>query len=396
MSKVVFFNIPAHGHTNPTLEIVKELVRQEHEVIYYSFSAFKEKIEAVGGKFISCDESLPPLALEDEKKIGKDFSALIEMVVETTIALEEKVCEELNIFQPDCVIYDSMCIWGKLFATKLNIPSICSTTTFAFNQQTAKYMKQSLNEILGMLSGMPRVNKKLERLRQRGYEIPNLISLIENNNQTNTIVYTSREFQPLVETFSLHYRFIGPSIANDIMTHEKKNRPKVYISLGTVNNQEKRFYKNCIQAFQDVEVEVIMSVGEKTNLSDLGRIPKHFKIEHYVNQIQVLQTSDIFLTHGGMNSVNESLYYRVPMILFPRQSEQRMVANRVVELGAGKLLKRNHPNVIRETTLSILNQPKYKENAIQISQSFKTSGGSKEAVCFIQQIIQSSQVTTLE
>ena len=55
MSKIVFFCIPAHGHTNPTLGVVKELVNRGHEVWYYSYDAFKEKIENAGAKFIACD-----------------------------------------------------------------------------------------------------------------------------------------------------------------------------------------------------------------------------------------------------------------------------------------------------------------------------------------------------
>ena len=168
MSKIVFFCIPAHGHTNPTIEVVRELVNRGNEVVYYSFNEFKDKIEGAGAKFISCDKYLPELKPEDEKKVGKDFAALIEMVVDTTLALDEKVCSELKEFKPDCIVSDSLSFWGKLFAKKLNIPYICSTTTFAFNENTAKMMKQGLNEIVRMILGMGRINKKLELLRKQG------------------------------------------------------------------------------------------------------------------------------------------------------------------------------------------------------------------------------------
>jgi len=56
MSRIAFFCIPAHGHTNPTLEVVKELIRQGHEVRYYSYECMKEKIESTGAEYISCDE----------------------------------------------------------------------------------------------------------------------------------------------------------------------------------------------------------------------------------------------------------------------------------------------------------------------------------------------------
>ena len=137
MSKIVFFSMPAHGHTNPTIEVVRELVNKGNEVIYYSFKEFKEKIEETGAKCICCDEYLPELKVEDENKVGKDFPLLINMIVDTTLALDKQVCEELTKFSPDCIVSDSLSLWGKLFAKKLNIQYICSTTTFAFNEHTA-------------------------------------------------------------------------------------------------------------------------------------------------------------------------------------------------------------------------------------------------------------------
>ena len=45
MSKIVFFSLPAYGHTNPTIEVVRELVNDGNEVVYYSFNEFKDRIE---------------------------------------------------------------------------------------------------------------------------------------------------------------------------------------------------------------------------------------------------------------------------------------------------------------------------------------------------------------
>ena len=56
MSKIVFFNIPAHGHTNPTLGVVKELVSRGHQVWYFSYNTMREKIESAGAAFVSCDD----------------------------------------------------------------------------------------------------------------------------------------------------------------------------------------------------------------------------------------------------------------------------------------------------------------------------------------------------
>ncbi|WP_166244031.1 macrolide family glycosyltransferase [Paenibacillus turpanensis] len=389
MSKIVFFSIPAYGHTNPTLPVVSELVSSGHQVWYYSFHEFQEKIESTGTTFISCDEFLPPISEEElNRKVGKDFAALIEMVADTTIALDEKVCTELRAFQPDCIVSDSLCFWGKLFAKKLEIPYICSTTSFAFNKHTAKLMKRSINEIFKMIVAMPRINKKMEMLRSHGYEVESFISIVQNDNETDTIVYTSEKFQPMAETFSNRYAFVGPSIwSSSEIFLEEKNGKVIYISLGTVLNQNKDFYQNCIEAFADSEYVVVMSVGEKTDITLLGQIPKNFIVKNRVDQMAVLKQTDAFITHCGMNSVNESLYYGVPMVLFPLHSEQRVVANRVAELKAGVLLKRSTPKNLKKAVADVIGDRKYRENAQQLTENLRGAGGAVRAAKVILQVI---------
>ncbi|GAK40847.1 oleandomycin glycosyltransferase [Paenibacillus sp. TCA20] len=392
MSKIVFFSIPAHGHTNPTLPVVRELVNRGHEVWYYSFLEFQEKIQAAGASFIACDEYLPKLSPEElDRKAGKDFAALIEMVADTTIALDAKVCKELQEYQPDCIVSDSLCFWGKLFANKLKIPYICSTTTFAFNQHTAKLMKRSFWELLRMVLGMPRINKKMKMLRDHGYDVRSFISIVQNDNDTNTIVYTSKEFQPMANTFSERYAFVGPSIRTlSPQENNIKDRQVIYISLGTVLNKNREFYNNCINAFAKSDYTVVMSVGEKTEIKSLGNIPDNFVVRNTVDQISVLQTADAFITHSGMNSVSESLYFGVPMVLFPQHSEQKMVANRVAELGAGVLLKEKKRADLAASVTEVLTNVKYKENAKKLSKSLRNAGGAVEAANVILEQAQSA------
>ena len=55
MSKLVFFNILAYGHTNPTLGVVRELVARGNQVWYYSFAPFQKVIQEAGATFVPCD-----------------------------------------------------------------------------------------------------------------------------------------------------------------------------------------------------------------------------------------------------------------------------------------------------------------------------------------------------
>ena len=127
-------------------------------------------------------------------------------------------------------------------------------------------------------------------------------------------------------------------------------------------------------------MDALMSVGQNINLLDLGQIPDHFQVQNYVNQVKVLQNTDLFITHSGMNSVNESLYYGVPMVLYPQQSEQKMVAKRVEELGAAIILGKINPKSIYDTARKVMENPEYQATALKLSQIFKDAGGAKAAV----------------
>lgn len=383
--KIAFFCIPAHGHTNPTLGVVKELIKNDNEVYYYSYEIMREKIESTGAKFISCDELDPQtkLSKEDKEKISKDLAFSTNLIVDLTLGLDNSILEEMEKIKPDVIVADSVAFWGKLIAKKLNIPFISSTTTFAFNKYSARVMKSDGPGLFQMLKSIPKINKSLKRLREKGYEVKSVLDIIANSNDTSTIVYTSKLFQPFAETFSENYDFVGPIIRESKLPIEKSDIPTVYISLGTVNNTNKNFYQNCIEALKNENLRVIMSVGEDTDIENLEGVPTNFVVEKFVDQISVLQIADIFITHCGMNSVSEALYFGIPLVLFPQTTEQHGVANRVKELNAGKFLEDINIENIRNTVLEVLNSKEIKENAQKISDSFKECGGAKEAARFI-------------
>jgi len=381
MARIVFFCIPAHGHTNPTLGVVKELTARGHEVLYYSYQSFREKIEAAGAKFIPCDEYDAELHLtrEEATRLGSDLKLSTRVLVDTTLALDDMVCREMERLKPDCIVADSMAVWGKAVAKKLGIPLVSSTTTFAFNQHSAKVMKQSFRELLSMLLAMPKIQKDIKRLQAKGYPIRNVLDLISNENATDTIVYTSPEFQPFSETFSDRYAFVGPILRSAEQVIEKRREKLVYLSMGTVNNDMLPLYRNCIQALEKSEYQVILSVGSQVDLSAFGTLPEHVEVYPSVDQIAVLQKADVFLTHCGMNSVSEALYFGVPLAMLPRTKEQEGVAERVRQLGAGMLLQDTAPQAIRQAVDKLLTDPTYGKNAEAIAESFRACGGPKAA-----------------
>ncbi|MBQ9663087.1 MAG: glycosyl transferase [Oscillospiraceae bacterium] len=389
--RIMWFCIPAYGHTNPTVEVVRELVRRGHEIRYYSFEEFRGKIEDTGAVFAPCDRFLPPLSARSEKKLRKVSTT--EMSIqsfETTGRMDGMLTEDVRSFRPDLLVSDSACFWGKLTAQKHHLPMVCSTTTFAFNQYSSKYMKYSAAEMADMILGLPLLNASMRKLRPLGYQVKSALDIVQNKNDTDTIVYTSERFQPCAETFDkTHYRFVGPSVKAVEPRREENARPKIYISLGTVINSHPEFYRNCIRALQNEQVEVLISCGKAFDAEQLEPLPQNVRVEAYVDQMQVLAETDLFITHCGMNSASEGLYMGVPELLFPLSGEQQAVARRVTEMGAGRILTRaeaDSPDAIREAVTALLADRAVRQAAAAMREDFLACSGPKGAADFIEEI----------
>ena len=363
---------------------MKELTAAGHQVYYFSFEMFREKIERAGAVFIGCDGY--DFEMEDKgnaDRVGKDKAFATELLVSSTLALDEMTTEKVREIRPDIVVSDSVAFWGKLVAMKHRLPYVSSTTTFAFNRYSAKYMKESPWDIAKMLFTMPKINKQIRRLQQKGYPVKGILDIVQNDNETNTIVYTSKYYQPCSDTFSDRYHFIGPSIRPVTEPYEKRAEKTVYISMGTVN-QNREFYRNCIHALGQTDWQVIISMG--TNTEHFDHVPDNIEIHESVDQMAVLSIADAFITHCGMNSASEGLYFRVPLVLFPQTPEQGAVAGRTEELGAGVMLESISENDIMASLRKVLYEPSYKASAVKISDSFRACGGAKEARAFLEEI----------
>ena len=320
---------------------------------------------------------------ENADRVGKDKVFATELLVSSTLALDEMSTRMIEEIKPDLVVSDSIAFWGKLAAMKHGLPYVSSTTTFTFNRYSAKYMQESPFDIVKMLLAMPRINRQIKRLRDKGYPVKSLLDIVQNDNDTNTIVYTSKYFQPCADTFSDRTHFIGPSIRPITQAFEKTADKTVYVSMGTVNKNDD-FYRNCIKALSATDYQVIISMGGNT--SHFDDLPENIQIYKSVDQMAVLSIADAFVTHCGMNSASEGLYFEVPLVLFPQTPEQDAVAKRTEELGAGVRLRSISEADILDALKTVLHDPQYKAGAVRVSESFKSCGGAAEAKHFLEQI----------
>ncbi|PGM57357.1 macrolide family glycosyltransferase [Bacillus sp. AFS053548] len=400
MARVLFINGGSEGHINPTIAVVEELISRGEEVVYFSIESFRERIE----------KTRATMRTIDEQKFIKAFLSggrthLLERInglLHTAEIVIPSVLEQIKGEHFDYIIHDSMFGCGRLIAQILNLPAISSCTSFAETKETFDKMleKQSKNIPEEIIKPINDEFKKLSLNIKKKYGVEiNSYFEVFCNPAPLTIVYTTRAFQPDGEAFNHLYKFVGPSIGSriqqdpfDLSTIKSKN--PIYISLGTVFNRSIDFYKLCFEAFGNSEHSVVMSIGKHTNLDDLGGIPSNFIVKQYVPQTEVLKYTKLFITHGGMNSTSEGLYYGVPLIVIPQNADQPMIAEQIAKIGAGLQLQSQNLTQIqlREAAENVLNNnSSYKKAIDSIKKSFREAGGYHQAVNEIFQFYKNSK-----
>jgi len=221
-------------------------------------------------------------------------------------------------------------------------------------------------------------------------------------SETLNIVFLPKEFQPDGETFDpQRFLFVGPSIQprpdnSHFPVEQLQGRTTLYISLGTVFNNQATFYNLCFAAFKDEPWQVVLSIGEQVDPATLDPIPANFIVRPHVPQLEVLQYTSLFVTHCGMNSTMESLYYGVPLVGLPQQPEQMMTARRIQELGLGTALDMNKLTVeqLQATVKAALANADYRANAQAMQQHVRNAGGYQRAADAIVSYVRSLRRAT--
>ena len=154
--------------------------------------------------------------------------------------------------------------------------------------------------------------------------------------------------------------------------------------MGTVINDRPDFYTKCIDALKDLNADVVISCGNAVDCEKLGILPENVQVFPYVDQLAVLAKADVFITHCGMNSVSESLYMAAPMVFYPQTGEQRAVARRAAEIGAGIMLEDDSTAGIRVAVREILDNKTYRDAAAECSADFRACSGAVGAAEFIE------------
>ncbi len=387
MARILFLNGGLEGHVNPTLEVVRELIRRGEEVVYLTTEPMRQRVEETGADVRTFDGA----RFSEVMRSGdiRHFVGVATGLLRTADVIIPRVLEETRGAPFDYVIHDTMLGCGRIVAQLLHLPAIASCTTFARSALDVERMLKDLSATLSY--------DEYERLIQDFHAVRDSVSqryavTVDSvyeaycNPEPLALVYTSQYFQPDGEHCDDGFQFVGPTrkvpTTQTVELWETLSSPLIYISLGTVFNQAPDFYRLCFEALGDSPYQVLLSVGVKTVVEDLGMIPKNFLVRNYVPQLEVLGQAQLFITHGGMNSVNEGLLQGVPLVVLPQGADQFAVGDRIADMGAGVRLdyRRLPPTEFRGQVDRIMNNSAMRGVCREIGKSLQRAGGAARAV----------------
>jgi len=341
MYKGVFFCTFGYGELIPPLRMVEELIKQKHDIVCYCTSEYQPLIERSGAIFRDYNAyndkaliALCTMLIEQNNKRyltykeKKDIEVLKKKINER---MYSKYKNEIDYKEIDYIITNYFNEFVVSLAEEYDLAVIYIHCNFAYcdeiiTRETDFAMKYFYNlddyytdEFLEDYHGIKKNKSKYDKIIH--------------------ILFFNKLLQPFYNYFDDSYKFVGSTVAQrrDFWGDELTNdsdiaNDNIYISMGSVLSMRKYyldFYLTCVEAFKNLSHQVIINVGtenKKTILSKIDNIPENIKLLSHAPQIKILEKSKLFITHGGMGSFQEALYFGVKMIIIPHNGDQFITA----------------------------------------------------------------------
>lgn len=402
MAKIALFNIPFSGHINPTLQLASQLVERGHHLDYWATAAMAKKIQPTGARLRTYPDSVHfPTGAENLFALTSQLATAAEQLYPWLLA-------ELEQHPLDIILTDSSTVWGQYLGLELDIPVVTLFPNFVVTQQvltnSPKTILKTLHDAARYLPDTIRAVTTSYHVSTNlhPYQVGSPMDVLSSTSTTN-IVFTSKDFQPYGVSFDDSFHFVGPQIASraNKVTQKRVDQQQIYISLGTLYNNNRRFYTNCVHALIDSQHHVTISTGSTEMTQYLQGLvlelqaknqstTSTFTIADRVDQLAVLASCDLFITHGGMNSVSESIAAQVPMLVVPQTIEQSINAARVEQLELGKYehnLFASAQKITAAVRKILSNSTAFQKPLSQLSDNFRTGQKEISAVKIIEQKI---------
>jgi MGT family glycosyltransferase len=391
--RILFSVHPAVGHLHPIVPVARALSTAGHEVAVVSAPSFRQEVEAFGLTHIGAGldwlmsdqstwDAFPPMPPP-----GPDFPAwaVLTLADITTRRMVPDLLAVAQEWQPDLIIREGMEYGGCIVAEMMGIAhaSLAGNAYAAVDSPDINYFpgnRQMLAEPLAR--------------HRREFGLPPDPELRMPFRYLH-LCFTPPSFDGAAARRPDHTHFIRhvdaepPGARLPEWVRRLPDRPVVLASLGTVFNKTPGVLEAIVAALADEKANVIVAIGRDEDPARFGPQPDHVRLESYLPQPLMLEHCDVFVTHGGFNSVKEALGAGVPMVVVPISADQPYSAERCAELGVARMIDpvERTPEAISEAVRQVLTEPSYRERAREIQAEMAALPGPERMVELLDELV---------
>ncbi|MFC8101357.1 MULTISPECIES: glycosyltransferase [unclassified Streptomyces] len=386
---IAMFSIAAHGHVNPSLEVIRELVARGHRVTYAIPPLFAEKVAETGAEPKLWNSTLPgPDA--DPEAWGTTLLDNVEPFFDDAVQALPQLIEAYRGDEPDLVLHDITSYPARVLGHRWNVPVVSLSPNLVAWEGYEKEV------------GEPMWEEPLKTERGQAY-YARFHAWLEENGITmhpdpfvgrpaRSLVLIPKALQPNADRVDeTTYTFVG-ACQGDRSAEGEWQRPDgaekvVLVSLGSSFTKQPAFYRECVKAFGELPGwHVVLQVGKHVDAAELGDVPGNVEVRSWVPQLAILKQADLFVTHAGAGGSQEGLATATPMIAVPQAVDQFGNADMLQGLGVARHLPTEEATAeaLRTAALALVDDPEVTRRLAGLQAQMAQEGGTRRAADLIE------------
>ncbi|WP_354598346.1 macrolide-inactivating glycosyltransferase [Streptomyces sp. JL1001] len=386
---IAMFSIAAHGHVNPSLDVIRELVDRGHRVSYAIPASFAEKVAATGAEPVIWTSTLP--TDDDPDAWGTELIDNIEPFLADAIQALPQLAEAFAGDEPDLVLHDITSYPARVLAHRWGVPAVSLWPNLVPWDGYEKEVGEPMTAEL----------KQTERgqayyARFEGWLAENGLGHVPSDDfvarPRRGLVLIPEALQPNADRVNREmYTFVG-ACQGDRADQGEWQRPAgaekvLLVSLGSSFTKQPAFYRECVAAFGDLPGwHVVLQIGAHVDPAELGDVPGNVDVRTWVPQLAVLKQADAFITHAGAGGSQEGLATGTPMVAVPQAVDQFGNADMLQSLGVARHLPMEEADAasLREAVLALVDDPEVAARCARLSEQMAREGGTPRAADLIE------------
>lgn len=381
------FSIAAHGHVNPSLEVIRELVARGHRVSYAIPAAFADKVAGTGAEPVIYTSTLP---MDDADAWGTELIDNLEPFLADGVQALPQLAEAFENDRPDLVISDITSYPAPILARRWGVPYIqLSPNLVAWEGYDEEVAAPQNAQLAGSERGRAYLARFQAWLDENGMGVP-VDRFVAHPDRA--IVLIPKALQLFADRVDESvYTFVG-ACQGERADQGEWERPAgaekvLLVSLGSANTKQPAFYRECVEAFGGLPGwHVVLQIGKFVDPSELGEIPGNVEVHPWVPQLAILKKADAFITHAGAGGSQEGLATGTPMVAVPLAVDQFGNADTLVSLGVARRLSMEEATAkaLREAVTGLVADPEVARRGEEIKREMAKEGGTRQAADIIE------------